>query len=172
MHKPIPQEWLDVLSRVQTVSPSAIIAGGALRDLYNDKPIKDVDIFIAYNPIIDFEIGELFCDTTKVFQQHDEYNGVELLAVYESTIDGVLYNFIVCTEEHCDINNFDINICQISCDGKKLSFTAEYSYGIRDKVIRIVNVNCLDENRKRVERIHNKYPEFKVQVDHDESLWS
>lgn len=170
--KTIPQAWIDVLSKVQTVSPLAKIAGGALRDLFNDRPVKDVDIFIPYNPIIDFELGGLFCELTKVFEQCDEYAGVELLYIYESTIDGVLYNFIVCTEEHCDINNFDINICQISYDGNVLETTLNYVYGIGGEIIKIINVNSLDENKERVKRIHKKYPEFKIEEhDDEEQIW-
>ena len=42
----LPQEWLDVLKEIQQYFPGAVIAGGALRDLLSDKPIKDVDIFV------------------------------------------------------------------------------------------------------------------------------
>jgi hypothetical protein len=45
----IPADWQAVLQKIQTVYPSAIIAGGALRDLYHGKPVKDVDIFISVN---------------------------------------------------------------------------------------------------------------------------
>lgn len=43
----IPQEWKKFLSIIQTMFPSAIIAGGALRDTICDNEVKDVDIFIA-----------------------------------------------------------------------------------------------------------------------------
>lgn len=46
-HTIIPQEWKKFLAVIQSKFPSAIIAGGALRDLIVDNPIKDVDIFIA-----------------------------------------------------------------------------------------------------------------------------
>lgn len=43
----IPQEWKDVLSAIQQAAPEALIAGGALRDLCNNRDVKDVDIFLA-----------------------------------------------------------------------------------------------------------------------------
>lgn len=46
-HSIIPQEWKKFLSIVQSKYPSAIIAGGALRDTICDNPVKDVDIFIS-----------------------------------------------------------------------------------------------------------------------------
>ncbi|MBI1214403.1 MAG: hypothetical protein GC185_01130 [Alphaproteobacteria bacterium] len=43
----IPAEWRKVLFEIQSQSASeAVIAGGALRDLFNDRPVKDVDIFL------------------------------------------------------------------------------------------------------------------------------
>lgn len=44
----IPAEWKHVLATMHALgAPEALIAGGALRDLYNEKPIKDVDIFLS-----------------------------------------------------------------------------------------------------------------------------
>lgn len=42
----IPEQWKEVLSSVKEFFPNAIIAGGSLRDLDYERPIKDVDIFI------------------------------------------------------------------------------------------------------------------------------
>ena len=43
----IPEEWLQVLRVFQDKgAPEAVIAGGALRDLFNDRAVKDVDIFL------------------------------------------------------------------------------------------------------------------------------
>jgi len=43
----LPKEWRTVLHSIQeTGAPEAIIGGGALRDLFNKRAIKDVDIFL------------------------------------------------------------------------------------------------------------------------------
>lgn len=57
----IPQLWKDTLAEVQAVIPNAVLAGGALRDLDNGKPVKDVDIFILSASRSDFrdQIREL-----------------------------------------------------------------------------------------------------------------
>lgn len=44
----LPKRWLHVLETVQKYFPTAIIAGGAIRDTYCELPIKDVDLF-AFN---------------------------------------------------------------------------------------------------------------------------
>lgn len=44
----IPSRWNEVLEALHRGGfPEAMIGGGALRDLDHDKPIKDVDIFVA-----------------------------------------------------------------------------------------------------------------------------
>ena len=44
----IPARWNEILDALHRGGfPEAVIAGGALRDLDNGKPIKDVDVFVA-----------------------------------------------------------------------------------------------------------------------------
>lgn len=55
----LPQEWKDFLKVLQEdLFPDAIIAGGALRDTWHDKPVSDVDIFTSENGILDKEYIE------------------------------------------------------------------------------------------------------------------
>lgn len=43
----LPREWRQLLHTMQaTGAPEALIGGGALRDLFNERTIKDVDIFL------------------------------------------------------------------------------------------------------------------------------
>src|SRR3569623_1528091 len=49
----IPERWQTVLRYVQNVAPDAVIAGGALRDLDNGRPVKDIDIFVQGNAMAD-----------------------------------------------------------------------------------------------------------------------
>lgn len=45
----IPQAWRRLLQALQqNGAPEAVIAGGALRDLYNGRKVKDVDIFLCH----------------------------------------------------------------------------------------------------------------------------
>jgi hypothetical protein len=73
-HTIIPKEWKNFLSSIQTMFPSAIIAGGALRDTICDNQVKDVDIFIedlAMDWEIDIEaIAKLF--EIKVIASNEE----------------------------------------------------------------------------------------------------
>src|SRR3546814_3352677 len=45
----IPEKWRELLASVRSVFPTAIIAGGAMRDLENGTPVKDIDINVEAN---------------------------------------------------------------------------------------------------------------------------
>src|SRR5262245_52415439 len=45
----VPARWQEVLLSLRAGGfPEAVIAGGALRDLDNNRPVKDVDIFVRH----------------------------------------------------------------------------------------------------------------------------
>src|SRR3546814_9124183 len=44
----IPAAYAATLAHVRAVFPGALIAGGCLRDLDNDRPVKDIDIFAPH----------------------------------------------------------------------------------------------------------------------------
>lgn len=180
MQLAIPQEWQDVLKEVQAVFPSAVIAGGALRDLMNNKPIKDVDIFV---PIYEDYVGSLdaayeavwnmFKGETINLDPASEYHSSELNtdrdihAIFD-LIRGPLfeetqYDIILCKPEAALVHTFDINICQIIYDGKQVRFTGAYAHGILTRTIKVMNVNRTDRNQRRVERMQEKYTDFTVE---------
>lgn len=45
-NKTVPPQWLDVLSLVQSINPTAVLAGGCLRDLILGGEVKDLDVFV------------------------------------------------------------------------------------------------------------------------------
>lgn len=172
----IPSEWRDVLREVQEVFPSAVIAGGALRDSMWDKPVKDVDILV---PVTFDYIGSLdaayeavwnmFSGQDIVLDSQSQY-GVkckededrDLYAIFKLT-RGYKYDIILCTPDAARIETFDINICQISYDARKLLFTGDYAHGFLTRQIKVVNVNRTDRNAARVQRLLEKYPNFTVE---------
>lgn len=167
----IPQEWLDVLKEVQVVFPGAVIAGGALRDLFNGKPIKDVDIFIPTDDPNTFEdIWDMFAGENIELSKHTKY-GVktvpedhdrDLYAIFNLKRTDWQYDLILCTFDACKVETFDINICQISHDGKRIHMTDDYLLGVLTNTLQIMNINRTDRNKARMERLHTKYPEFTI----------
>lgn len=189
MQLAIPQEWQDVLKQVQAVFPSAIIAGGALRDLMHGKPIKDVDIFVpihldyvgsleaAYERVWDMFSGEnIILDeasqygvTTLEDKDRDLYAIFKLIRrMYGPVIDGqcYAYDLVLCTPDAARIETFDINLCQITYDGKHVRITGAYATGYLTRTLRVMNVNRTDRNAARMQRMCIKYPDFTVE-DYD-----
>lgn len=170
----IPKEWLDVLTEIQAIFPGAVIAGGALRDLYNERPIKDVDIFIPTDPhnlegkyeeIWDMFAGEnIELDSSTVYGvKIKEDADRDLYAIFKLVRPDYKYDLIVCMPSACKIDTFDINICQLCHDGVQLHATEAYHEAVRTKTLKVMNVNRTDRNKARLERLLQKYTDFKVE---------
>lgn len=173
----IPAIWMEVLASIQQDYPQAVIAGGALRDLHNGRPIKDVDIFIPRNASKKWEwfleksaFGRLYSIENK-FNVYDEDDQEEankhdrmIYGVGRSMIGGIRFEFIMVELSETKIEMFDLNICQIGFDGAKVTATPAYFDGIKDKTIRIMNVNREDRQTKRIARLKEKYNDFAVDI--------
>jgi hypothetical protein len=59
--EPVPANWLAILSLIQTSTGTpTVLAGGALRDHFHAKPVKDIDFFLAHNDEAVQEVNDLF----------------------------------------------------------------------------------------------------------------
>lgn len=170
----IPQVWADMLFKVQGELPSAVIAGGALRDLWHGKPIKDVDIFIP----VKAEDVDLDAIERKVLAIHPYAELVQtslygqcgnaatpgfrnIFAIWRLTVDGTIYELIFIEDVGEILHEvFDISICQIAFDGELLHVGKEFQRSVDDGVIRVCNTNRADRQVKRLRRVMDKYPEY------------
>jgi hypothetical protein len=154
------------------VFPSAVIAGGALRDFELGKPVKDVDIFIPLSEdalhSAHYDIDEVFSDaklhksTTYGVRNIPEDVDRDIHAIYNITRE-YQYDLIFCTEQAAKIDTFDINICQIAFDGKHTHRSDEFLLGVLTETLKVMNVNRTDRNLARMKRLKEKYPEYKVE---------
>jgi len=162
----IPGKWKEILSKVQTISPDAIIAGGALRDLDNGKPIKDLDIFVPLTA--DFSLGSFYnifgvreideSSNAEEYQNNEEVWGVY---VYNLPDFDIPVNIIVCTPNENFVNHqlerFDIGICKIAYNGKEVIRHHWYNIDKEAKSLCIYNTLWLDSSLKRLNRLGEKY---------------
>ncbi len=165
---PIPLRWLEVLYKVQQVFPPAVMAGGCLRDLWNNLQPKDVDIFVPVEgEYDDYEdkLIDLFPDAECIAQNMYGRGNAELertiFSVWHIQVHGVEYDVIFIADT-VDITTFDINICQIACDGTDLLYTDAFVNGVAKKELRVMNINRTDRNMRRIERMKLKYPTWSV----------
>lgn len=177
----LPTAWLDVLTKVQTQYPSAVIAGGCLRDLDYGLQPKDVDIFIpdARGEIIDdasATLYRLFGEAKEVFgdisSQYDYVRDIKLVQKY--TINGLDFDIIfehIKDKEQTVIDTFDFSICQIMHDGKETTVSRDYEL---TKANQMIYCTRYDEDtfQARVKRLAEKFPEMRWQVPQDTALVS
>lgn len=174
-----------VLKRVQSKVPNAVIAGGAARDLYFNKPFENVDIFMQGNTIrkmgggvqIFFEdiLPEvLSCDIggDDSYEYRDSnslyFNGM-VEKVYNAVISDTQYRFIAVSKVmNIILESFDINLCKIFHDGKELRTTKIFDSAIESKEIWVNEINRY--SARRVMSILKKYPEFRIRKDQEEEI--
>jgi hypothetical protein len=117
----------NVLSRIQKVEPHAYIGGGALRDLLNNRRIKDIDVFVPETADLG-KIERLLLVShklTKTTKSSDYFDFADPTVVeareYTPRITGLPINIIAMRDSHFPIevnmNRFDFGLCRIAYDG-------------------------------------------------------
>lgn len=176
--KMIPAEWLEALHAVQTVAPGAVIAGGALRDLFLGRPFKDLDIFVhLHDPANDraaifsalTALG--FCSSGTIDFSYAKGMTKECYAADSFTrsvmafgcipVVGLLEVQIVVLNEPFKLSRMDFGLCQIAYDGDALTYSDEFMHDAVNEVFTVCRADTEDElarSRRRYERLHNKYP--------------
>jgi hypothetical protein len=173
----IPQQWRDTLAAIHRAGyPEAIIAGGALRDLDNGAPVKDVDVFLRTqnNDLqnLDVEFGFAGEDLTEFSVQYEQQNP-DVVGVFQwyNPMAGfeIPCQVIACNgPEHAgafreyQMDRFDIGLCRVAFDGVKVHYTSPYCLDKAERQLRIVNPRNLARSVERVRRIGEKYPNWKL----------
>ncbi len=176
-------EYIHALLKIQDYLPEAIIAGGAIRDLYHNKPIKDIDIYVPNDDTVaihDVSFWVQLFDLNRMHGDCIEHSGVEgesydgknhIGMVWEIQKLGTLYNIIIVDVNPTDyVNNFfDIGLCKAYCDGKKIRLTADFMRDSQNKLLTVVSKHLPQEEfdgmmDNHVARLKIKYPEHTLVV--------
>lgn len=174
----VPQKWTDLILKIRTEFPSAIIAGGALRDYFNDVDVKDIDVFIPASEYAGklHVLNKWFGYETNKTDIENEYKKKKLLEeVFEFYPHGFrnpLQIIIVNSDKTGvpfigeQIARFDITVCRIAYDGHRLYFEPSYYMDNEDKILRIENPWNIESSLNRLDRISTKYSGWKL-IDHE-----
>lgn len=128
----IPDSWVDLLKQLQKDDPTAVLAGGAIRDLYcARRPVKDLDFFI--------KAGEGFSQFRPQPSQSD-YKGMEFVKAilwYPSAIP--LPCNVICGDGYNStlqlLESFDYGLCQIAFDGLNIIRTHAFDWDYKHAVM-------------------------------------
>ncbi|MBR1173917.1 hypothetical protein JQ617_08125 [Bradyrhizobium sp. KB893862 SZCCT0404] len=166
----LPLAWLDTMSRVRSVLPSAFLAGGALRDLDNGREVKDLDVFFteeAYN-IAALEDGlakqgyfyQSRCGGAYMTDAAGEVDGS---TVYRSREGGPDLNLIQLTpgfNTAAIIDRVDFGLCQIGLDALGVVKTAAYDHDKANQRLTLTRADSVEgvmRSIKRYNRLSQKY---------------
>lgn len=170
----IPETWVSLMSTVRQVLPSAYLAGGAIRDYDNQRPIKDFDVFFT---------GEVnWTALDEVLRGKYSYsrscNGAYIDAARE-VIESFTYtsltgmpdlNFVQLdpTFNPADIiERVDFGLCQIGYDLMGVVSTPSYTYDKEHRCLtltRAETVAGVQRSLKRYKRLSEKYQGWPLNV--------
>lgn len=124
----IPPWWCELLAKIHETCPSAIIAGGALRDLYIGPTPKDLDIFLprdAQLPVMTMAEGEQSAKFDDTVAYQFVYSGYPLPI-----------NCIFCEQQVMPMQRFqrfDFGICKIAFDGQQIIPHDEFLWDLKSE---------------------------------------
>lgn len=159
----------EILREVRAMFPGShpVIGGGALRDAYHGRPIKDVDVFLRAaefpNGVSHPLAKQLVPASVSTYALRSDMHGVWDL---KSTIQGFPVQFIVADFENKEdlAGTFYLGLSRITYDGTEVyghpDFWAD-STAKRFRICRADDDGQTTRSEKRIDRLLEKYPDFK-----------
>ena len=166
----VPKRWQSYLQTIKLFSPSAVIAGGALRDLETGREPKDIDVFLP----------PLSQEDRNVLTHMLEYRyGLEVMHVDETTTTyekATLANVILFKDPDGgpDLNliemkfdspegllmTFDFGICQVAYDGADIITTRHFLSDVENKTFTQLKMG--ERTQRRWHRLSQRYPDYEL----------
>lgn len=161
----------EVLREVKVMFPGShpVIGGGALRDAFHNRPIKDVDVFLRAtehplglkHPFINTVISQ-DASSSGGGMRHDMHGCWDIMF----RIQGFPVQLIVADfKDAADLaGTFDLGLSRITYDGIEVFYHDDFRADSEAKQFRIVRADDDGQtarSEKRIERLLGKYPDFK-----------
>jgi hypothetical protein len=179
MTRPIelPGNWTAVLERIRSVLPSAYLAGGAIRDFDNARPVKDFDVFFTEG----FDNINYLEDKLKdLYIYKSECPGQYMGGGAASEVGGTMtFNSIVGLPElnlilldksfnpTGIIERVDFGLCQIGADCLGVEYTPAYAYDRDNQCLTLTRAESVEgvaRSLKRYARLSQKYVGWELNV--------
>jgi hypothetical protein len=173
----LPEAWNATLRVLRASLPSAYLAGGAIRDFDNQRPVKDLDVFFTEQA---WSIGGLDDALAKLgyfykSQCPGQYldgaaNEVHGTTVYQSTEGQPELNLIQLEpgfNSASIIERVDFGLCQIGADLMGVEYTPAYEYDRTNHVLTLTRAESVEGVRRslaRYDRLSQKYQGWTLNV--------
>lgn len=173
----LPAPLVITMASVRSVLPSAFLAGGALRDLDNGRPVKDYDVFFTEHDYSLYALDAVLeglnyhyrsrCSGAYMDGAAGEVDGT---SIYYSTDCQPDLNLIQLDKSFNPariIDRVDFGICQIGYSEIGVVDTTAYEFDKRNQcftLTRAESVDGVERSLKRFERLQKKYPGWVLNV--------
>jgi len=160
--------YSDILASIKMMFPGSnpVIGGGALRDAYHGRPIKDVDVFLRAK---DHPFGITHQDIKTIVPANVGYGlRSDMHGVWDVTvpINGFQVQLIVADfEDLFDLApTFDLGFSRVTFDGTSVFYHPHFwedSFNKEFVIRRSDDDGTTARSERRIERLAEKYPDWK-----------
>lgn len=159
----IPKRWLDGLALVRQLIPTAVMAGGCLRDRTVGVPVKDIDIFVPVDEDRETDLNKIVAmlatvgvEGTIVGDKMYPRSDNRIIGVVDFEIPGAPPFQIVVGQWGKTIDDlfscFDFGICQIATNGKEIWRGRHFILDHRNKRFRLCTQRSREAFQQSIER--------------------
>lgn len=171
----LPEAWFNIMAQVRSVLPSAYLAGGAIRDYDNGRPVKDFDVFYTEEVT---DIGALEGALKGHYAYKTACPGEYMDAAREvmgtmtyTSLCGLPELNLIQLDKHFNppdiIERVDFGLCQIGADHLGVEYTAAYEFDKANQCLtltRAESVEGVKRSLRRYERLSQKYQGWRLNV--------
>jgi hypothetical protein len=153
----------EVLSKVRTKFPTAVVMGGAPRDWFLHKPATDIDIYVqtSSSTNLGYVLEQLGFNTVEVKRNSNYADNTDIIQVVQSEVNGVVIQFIhVNIKEYEAMQKFPFGICKISYTPEKGIEPSSNFMNCLDNKLLVVTNPLYADGAKYIQKIKQKFPEF------------
>jgi len=154
-----------VLELLASIDKGCILAGGAPRDWYLEKPATDLDFYFAPHGV---SIDEIAYKLDKLGLPSDCNEGdfqlyernPDILGVFSGYMDGIAVQ-LICVKHSATyaVGEFALDLSQAWYREGRIWTTHEFDLAVSKKIIRITN-SLYGNGDAYVQKILNKFPDF------------
>lgn len=173
------KQAIDLLEKLHAGGfPSAIVAGGCVRDEIFGKPVKDIDVFVSYADAYKYLFPEShFADclerdvSLEYWSLYTDIPDVDSVCSVVPLAGELPVQIIIMKPRLSPIERLgllDFGFCQVAWDGKEVVYTPEFQWDHYFDEITLVhceNQHEFDRSMVRYERLKQKYPEDEFSLD-------
>jgi hypothetical protein len=162
----------EVLSKLEVIDPTCILAGGAPRDWYFEKLASDLDFYVYFRPDFAYQkwryakqlekigLNNFYIKGKAEFPENYKRNPY-LITALEGKYKEEKIHIMFMSEKtfSCVVNYFPFGICQVWWKGEEIKTTENFKESVNHKILRLLN-NLYSDADGYIQKIKDKFPDY------------